>query len=180
MIDIEELLSKLQEDELLIIHCYDNRERGTIHAYLNGVYPNIGHIGTSLSCFPCDEKLRKCKMCKRLITLQETESKCYNGRCDMCDISIQCDKDDYKIIHRNKNNAMCIGSAIHIVSPLKFVDKHYNKNSVNVILEKCDYFIIKIIPGWTFHGSWGRKGRIKLKRKLNRLNDHILQNVNLV
>lgn len=181
---MEEVISNLKDDELLIIICTNSNERCILHSYLDSNYPEMGHVGVLLDNFSYDRSVcKKCYICDTLVpmkyyygSMENNQDENYSGWCDECNESLswECNYDDDDgVIRIVKNNAICIGKTIQVSKPFgaKTMDKTHD--DITKILDDCDTYTIKTIPNWVLHGSQGKKGKSRLNKRKFRLIDHI-------
>lgn len=181
---MEEVISNLKDDELLIIICTNSNERCILHSYLDSNYPEMGHVGVLLDNFSYDRSVcKKCYICDTLVPMkyyygfmENNIDEHYSGWCEECNESVswECNYDDDDgVIRIVKNNAICIGKTIQVSKPFaaKTIDKTHD--DITKIYNDCDTYTIKTIPNWVLRGSQGKKGKSRLNKRKSCLVDHI-------
>jgi len=81
-------LDKLPDDYILVVECYESRDRNKIHSYLDTNYPDLGHISMLLSEYPHDSMLfKECSSCDNqvFIDFDGHLKDQYYGFCRKCD-----------------------------------------------------------------------------------------------
>lgn len=182
---MEEVISNLKDDELLIIFCIDPNKRSILHTFLNENYPEIGHIGILLHHAPYEGSiLMKCYQCSKLVPMtyhygimDNNEGEYYSGWCEECQHNLSWDwyydDNDDDVIRMVRNNALCIGKTIQIGKPSTVNTINASGEKVTKIFHECTTHTIKTIPNWCLRGTQGKKGKSRLNRKTCRLIHHI-------
>jgi hypothetical protein len=184
---MNDIISPLQDDELLILVCKDSNIRGRIHAYLDTYHSKIGHVGLLLDKLDYDTDYYK-ECCDKLVLMtysrgstDNNKDEYYSGWCNNCQeiVSWECNYDEgYDVIKIYRNNVICIGKTITVSKPFYYKKDVISHDDMKEILSKQPTFIIKTIHDWNLYGSQGRKGKNKLNKRKEILINHINKECN--